>query len=107
MFGSALIVGLYYYQKHRENQINRKASIHRAQVESQFELLKAQIDPHFLFNSFNTLATLVEEDSELAVEYIEKLSDYYRSIIQSRNKKVATLKEELGTITDYYYLLKK
>ena len=107
LFCIGMAVSLYYYQKHRESNIQRKADSRRAQVESQFELLKAQINPHFLFNSFNTLATIVEEDTNLAIEYIEKLSDYYRSIIQSRNKKVAPLKEEIETIRDYYYLLKK
>ncbi len=103
-----VLVGLFYlYKKRIENNISREAKIQRERIESQYEVLKAQINPHFLFNSFNTLANLVDEDSELAIEYIEKLSDYYRSIIQLRDQKVISLKQEIELIDDYTYLLKK
>lgn len=101
-------VGMFFgYQRYREQQINRRASIERERIESQYEVLKAQINPHFLFNSFNTLAGIVEEDPDVAVEYIEKLSDYYRSIIQFRNQKLIPLEAELVLIDDFTYLLKK
>lgn len=102
---SAMII--YSYQKYREKQISRQASFERERIESQYEVLKAQINPHFLFNSFNTLANIVEEDKDTAVEYIEKLSDYYRSIIQFRNQKLIPLEQELLLIDDFTYLLKK
>lgn len=98
---------IYAYQRNRELRISRAAALTRERIESQYEVLKAQINPHFLFNSFNTLANIVEEDTDLAVEYIEKLSDYYRSIIQFRNQKMILLEEELEMIDDFIYLLKK
>ncbi len=106
---SSILTGAFFflYQRNREKRINREANLQRERAESQFELLKAQINPHFLFNNFNTLANIVEEDSEVAIEYIEKLSDYYRSIIQYRHQKVIRLDEELQLINNYYYLLKK
>lgn len=102
-----IVTGIYLYQKYRERRINRNATIERERIESQYEVLKAQINPHFLFNSFNTLANIIEEDADLAIEYIEKLSDYYRSIIQFRNQKIISLEEEMVLIDDFIYLLKK
>ena len=61
--------------------------------------------PNFLFNSFNTLVNIVEENSDHAVEYIEKLSDYYRSILQFRNHKTIPLSDELRLIDDFIFLL--
>ncbi len=103
-----MIAGLIYaYQRDRELRISRKAAMERERIESQYEVLKAQINPHFLFNSFNTLANIVEEDTGLAVEYIEKLSDYYRSIIQFRDQKMIPLTDELVLIDDFAYLLRR
>ncbi|MDH3649426.1 MAG: histidine kinase [Saprospiraceae bacterium] len=103
-----LAVCLFYlYKKRIEKNISREAAIQKERIESQYEVLKAQINPHFLFNSFNTLANLIEEDSNLAIEYIEKLSDYYRSIMQLRDQKVISLREEIELIDDFGYLLKK
>ena len=98
---------VYFYQRNRERLISRNAASEKERIESQYEVLKAQINPHFLFNSFNTLAHIVEEDAGLAVEFIEKLSDYYRSIIQFRDQRLIPLEEEMVLIDDFYYLLKK
>ncbi|MBK8506603.1 MAG: histidine kinase [Saprospiraceae bacterium] len=107
LFGLLAGATIYGYQRFRELRISRNAALERERIESQYEVLKAQINPHFLFNSFNTLASIVEEDSQLAIEYIEKLSDYYRSIIQFRNQKMISLAEELILIDDFTYLLKR
>ena len=107
LLGLTSIGIIYAYQRYREKRINLRAAMERERIESQYEVLKAQINPHFLFNSFNTLASIVEEDAELAVEYIEKLSDYYRSIIQFRNQKLIPLEDEMVLIDDFTYLLKK
>lgn len=95
------------YQKYRESRINRMALIERDKMEARYEILKAQINPHFLFNSFNNLANVVEEDPREAVQYIEKLSDYYRTIIEYRDHRLIPLEEELNLIRDYIYLLKR
>jgi LytS/YehU family sensor histidine kinase len=102
-----LIFGMVFWQRHREQKLGREALLERERIESQYEVLKAQINPHFLFNSFNTLASIVEEQTDEAVEFIEKLSDYYRSILHYRNQKLITLDEELRLIADFVYLLKK
>ncbi len=97
---------LYWMQKYRERKVTLEATLARERIESQYEVLKSQINPHFLFNSFNTLASIVEENATDAITYIEKLSDYYRSIIQFRNHRTINLEDELKLIHDFIFLLK-
>jgi hypothetical protein len=105
-----IIVGLslfYTYVKLRDQRVQRVNLLEKEMITSQLNALKAQINPHFLFNSFNTLITIIEEDPEMAVEYVEKLSDFYRSILQLRDKEVITIEEETELLKNYYYLLQK
>lgn len=102
--GAAL---LYWWVKYRENLWQIEAQRRKEAIEQQFELLKSQVNPHFLFNSFNTLIALIEEDSYSAVAYVEKLSDLYRNILQYRDKELILLSEELAILQDYLYLMNK
>lgn len=103
-----LTIGLIYaWIRTREGRLQREASLVREKLESQFEALKSQINPHFLFNNFNTLITIIEENPTIAVEYVEKLSDFYRSILQYREQQTIPLREELKIVKDYTFLLKK
>jgi ligand-binding sensor domain-containing protein len=104
----AVGAGLFYaYVKNRERVLKREAQLRRETVESQFEALKSQINPHFLFNSFNTLIAIIEENPKLAVEYVEHLSDFYRSIIAYRERDFISLQEERGLVRSFDFLLKK
>ena len=60
-----------------------------------------------MFNSFNTLISVIEEDQQVAVEYVEHLSDLYRKIVTYRDKDLITLREELEIINDYFFIQKK
>ena len=91
--GMALI---YYYIKIREKRLAWETALQKEKIASQFETLKSQINPHFLFNSFNTLVTVIEEDPKTAVEYVEKLSDFYRTMMLYRDKEVISLSEGSG-----------
>ena len=103
-----LIAGLIYFNiKQREKQLQRQADLRKERIQSQLELLKSQINPHFLFNNFNTLVALIEEDKENAVEYVERLSDFYRSILHYREKDVIQIQEEFDIIKNYEFLLHK
>ena len=74
-------------------------------AEFEFEMLQAQINPHFLFNSLNTLSSLVYEDSDKSAEFIRKLSDVYRHVLESRHKELINISEELYFIESYIFLL--
>jgi two-component sensor histidine kinase len=74
-------------------------------AEFEFEMLQAQINPHFLFNSLNTLSSLVYEDPDRSAEFIRKLSDVYRHVLDSRQKELIPIREELAFIRSYVFLL--
>ncbi len=74
-------------------------------IKAQLDTLKNQVNPHFLFNSLNTLAALIPEDADLAVEYVEKLSKVYRFVLEIKDKKLITLAEELTATEAYQFLL--
>ncbi len=97
----------YWYQKARDERLQRVNLLEREKAESNLAALKAQINPHFLFNSFNTLVTAIEEDPHSAVEYVEKLSDFYRTTLEYRDKEVIPLEEELELVKNYTYLLER
>ncbi|HAS40646.1 MAG TPA: hypothetical protein DCS93_09210, partial [Microscillaceae bacterium] len=63
--------------------------------------------PHFLFNSMNILSELVDQDTTIAKQYIDKLSEVYRYVLQSRQKELVTLQEELTFARSYVFLLQK
>lgn len=73
---------------------------------AKYETLKNQVNPHFLFNSFNTLTNLVFEDQELAAKFIKKLSDVYRYVLEARDKELVALQDELEFVSDYVFLQK-
>lgn len=98
---------IYSFIKWREARLEKEARLKREKVESQFEALKSQINPHFLFNSFNTLITIIEENPKVAVEYVEHLSDFYRSIIAYRERDFISLQEEMDLVRSFHFLLKK
>ncbi|MCC6279545.1 MAG: histidine kinase, partial [Saprospiraceae bacterium] len=104
LLGGAL---LYGFVKIREVRLGREAQLKRENVESQFAALKSQINPHFLFNSFNTLITIIEENPKVAVEYVEHLSDFYRSMMAYRERDFITLQEEKELVESFHFLLKK
>jgi len=72
-------------------------------IQSKYEALKNQIDPHFLFNSLNTLNSLIDISPEKSKDYVRKLSQVFRHALQ--NKEVATLKEELDFTQSYCSLM--
>jgi len=71
-----------------------------------YESLQNQINPHFLFNSFNVLSDLVYEDQDKAVGFITQLSQLFRYVLDSRDKELVPLGEELEFIEAYSYLLR-
>lgn len=73
---------------------------------AQYELLKQQVNPHFLFNSLNTLKSMVDIGDEHSSDFIVKLSDFYRFSLANRKMDVIPLAEELEILNAYLYLLK-
>jgi len=73
---------------------------------AKYESLKSQLNPHFLFNSLNALTNLVYEDQDKAAKFIKQLSEVYRYVLDTRNREVVGLHEELQFINSYLFLQK-
>lgn len=101
----AIYEGIYYLNKLHETE-QRTKDLERENAHSQLETLKNQINPHFLFNSLNTLSAIIPEDADLSVEFVDKLAYVYRYILEIREKEIITLNEELNYIESYLFLLK-
>lgn len=71
---------------------------------SKFELLKNQVNPHFMFNSLNTLNSLISQDQDLASKYVGQLSNVYRSVLEAGKNEVITVGEELKMLESYIFL---
>lgn len=72
----------------------------------QSETLKNQVNPHFLFNSLNTLSSLIPTNPEKAELFTQKLSVIYRYILENRDAETVPLEQEIGFVNDYYFLQK-
>ncbi|OEK06352.1 sensor histidine kinase [Roseivirga misakiensis] len=95
---------MIYFEYSRISE-REKALIQKELAQSKFESLKDQIKPHFLFNSFSVLSTVIEDDPKLAVEFVSKLSKIYRYVLDTNNQ-IVSLEKELEYLDHYTFLLK-
>lgn len=104
---AAVTAVLTYIIKQREKEVKKMQQLQTEKLQSQYETLKNQVNPHFLFNSFNTLLNIIDDDPKKASAYVEHLSDFYRSIVNMREKDLIPLGDELKIIEDYFFIQKK
>lgn len=76
-----------------------------AQLQARHETLKQQVSPHFLFNSLNTLGSLIKQNTADAISFTRELSSVYRYMLVHQDKAMVPLKDELGFLKSYFYLL--
>ncbi len=107
---TALIISIYeaisFYMQLQQT-VAEKVALERRHVQSQLESLRNQVNPHFLFNSLNTLIYLIPESPEKAIRFVQKLSKVYRYILESRAASIIPLREELDYLNAYVYLLRE
>jgi LytS/YehU family sensor histidine kinase len=96
---------VFYMNRLKQTQLEAE-QLKKESIEAQFEALRSQVNPHFMFNCFNVLSNLVYKDPDTSSKFIAQLSNVYRYLLQSQQKKVVTLQEELSFIESYLYLLK-
>ena len=96
---------LFSYQQYEIVQIENLQN-NRRQLELQFEALKSQISPHYLFNSLNTISSLLYNDPESAEQFIRRLAQTYEYILSTQQKKYVSVREEVEFVKSYYYLLR-
>ncbi|WP_245827057.1 sensor histidine kinase [Reichenbachiella faecimaris] len=101
---SSIYEGAYFFGKWKES-FALAEKFRNQQIRTQFEVLQNQMSPHFLFNSLNTLTTLIAEDQKTAIDFTQTLSEVYRYILQNKEKELVKLSEELSFSKSYVYLL--
>lgn len=102
---AAFIWGVSYtYIRIRERNLRKLSSLQRERMMFEYEHLKSQVNPHFLFNSLNTLTGLIEDDKDTAMKYTTQLSDLYRNMLSHKDKDLITLAEEWEILENYIYI---
>lgn len=99
-----LLIGIYLYSKCQMESRQRLALMEQEKTRYQFEALKNQINPHFLFNSLNALASLVYQDADKTNLFVKKLAEVYRYLLTTHNRQTVSLEEELHFTEAYLYL---
>jgi hypothetical protein len=79
--------------------------LQKENLQSQFEVLKQQVNPHFLFNSLNVLTSLIKVDPDLAEKFTERLSKVYRYVLENKDKDLVTLTTEMDFLRAYVFLI--
>jgi len=97
---------VYLYISVREKRILKLSTLKQDRIMFEYEHLKSQVNPHFLFNSLNTLTDLIEENKENAIDYTIHLSDLYRNTLSYINKDLILLAEENEILTNYIHIQK-
>lgn len=101
-----LLISIYLYSKRQMENHQRLALMEREKLRYQFEALKNQINPHFLFNSLNVLASLAYQDADKTNLFVKKLAEVYRYLLTTHDRRTISLEEELRFTEAYLYLEK-
>lgn len=106
MFLLAAIL-LFYFVRLRIGVLQFQQEKEKQKLTAQLDMLRNQLNPHFLFNSFNTLINIIDKDKRMAMEFAEKLSDFYREIAIVQEQEMIPVQEELNLLQNYIYLQQK
>jgi len=111
VFNQVIMLSAFYliimsrsYQRLKDVQLRAERSEKEAAL-SQFEALRNQLSPHFLFNSLSILTSMVHEDADLSEKFVKQLSKVYRYILEQRDHELVSLETELEFIKAYTFLL--
>ena len=100
---NTLYESIYFFEQWQQN-LRRAEQLTQAATQAQLDALAQQLDPHFLFNSLNTLAALIEPQNAPAQHYVEGLADVYRYVLLARERPTVPLAEELACVQTYVAL---
>ncbi|MBL7727033.1 MAG: histidine kinase [Dinghuibacter sp.] len=100
-----LLEVIYILQQYRAAAAEEQRLI-QLQLSQEFGYLKQKVNPHFLFNCFNTLSSLISEDKQRAEAFLDEMSKVYRYLLRSNEDGLSTLENELKFIQSYFGLLK-
>ncbi|MET0467038.1 MAG: sensor histidine kinase [Chitinophagaceae bacterium] len=106
VFITFLIEGLARYEIWK-NKMKENEQLSRMNRQSRLQGLKSQVNPHFLFNSLNSLSSLIDTDEDSAEKFLDEMSKVYRYMLRTEEESLVSLAAELNFIGSYYYLLKE
>ncbi|HEX5668938.1 MAG TPA: histidine kinase, partial [Chitinophagaceae bacterium] len=95
---------IYYFSKWKDMAVETEA-LKKENLQTQFDSLKAQISPHFLFNSLGSLSSLIEENPKQAQHFVNEMASVYRYLLQSNENELVTLQDEIDFIVAYTGML--
>jgi LytS/YehU family sensor histidine kinase len=99
---SSIYAAVAFFIQWKENLLRAQA-LEKATLEARYDTLRNQVNPHFLFNSLNTLIVLVN-DNPVATRYVESMSEIMRYMLQSRDKEAVLLRDELNIAKEYLFI---
>ena len=105
IFLTFLMEGISRYKDWEKNRLETE-ELSRTYKQSQLQGLKSQVNPHFLFNSLNSLSSLIQDDEEKAERFLDEMSKVYRYMLRNDEEQLVTLETELKFIESYLHLLK-
>jgi LytS/YehU family sensor histidine kinase len=97
---------IFLYMKQLELSHQQLESYKRISSQAQLQSLRNQVNPHFLFNNLSVLTALISQDTNASIEFVRQFSNVYRYILKSDEKELIHLRDEIGFIHSYLYLLK-
>jgi sensor histidine kinase YesM len=105
ILATSLNEGAAFYDKWRQT-VDEAENLKKENLQSQLEGLKDQVNPHFLFNSLNSLSSLINEDPQKAEKFLDEMSKVYRYLLRTNEDGLTTLDSEMQFIQSYFHMLK-
>jgi len=107
LFSWFLVFSIVFFYILWKNASQKESRLREENLKYKYKTLKSQVNPHFLFNSLNTLSELVYEDAKQADSYIQKLSSIYRYVLENEDIELVPLKNEIDFVRHYFDLQKE
>lgn len=105
LLATSLNEGAAFFEKWRK-LVDEAEQLKKENLQSQLEGLKGQVNPHFLFNSLNSLSSLISDDPDKAEKFLDEMSKVYRYLLRTNEEGLTTLESEMQFIYSYFHLLK-
>jgi two-component system, LytTR family, sensor kinase len=105
MLATSFNEGASFYNKWRD-MADEAEGLKKENLQSQLEGLKGQVNPHFLFNSLNSLSSLIADEPQKAEKFLDEMSKVYRYLLRNNEEGLATLDTEMQFIHSYFHMLK-
>ena len=106
---SIVLLTVYIVELFQQSQrvYLENARLREENVTTQLAALQAQINPHFLFNSLNSLAAIIRTDREESLRFVQRLSEVFRYILRGKQQDLATVRQEIQFLEAYLFMLEK